>query len=116
MEQFEIIKIKRSNKEIINDFVTEEISLSIDINNNEIATLLCSKENLYELTIGYLFSSEIIKNIENVKSYNIFSLVPNNLVSHIETKEKIQFNKIGNKKVKAWMWRRFFFCERKLQQ
>lgn len=101
MEKFEIIKIKGSNNEIINDAVTEEILLNISVNNIDIANLLCSKKNLYELAIGYLFSSDIINNINDVKTYNIFSLIPDNLVSHIETKEEIQFAKLGNKKVKA---------------
>ncbi|MBE9467126.1 MAG: formate dehydrogenase accessory sulfurtransferase FdhD [Bacteroidetes bacterium] len=101
MEQFEIIKIKGASQETITDVVTEEISLRIDVNNNEIATLLSSKENLYELTIGYLFSSEIIKNIDDIEQHNVFSLTSNDFVSNITTKELVQFQKSGNKKVKS---------------
>ncbi|RLD59752.1 MAG: formate dehydrogenase accessory sulfurtransferase FdhD [Bacteroidetes bacterium] len=101
MEQFQIVKIKGSDKEVVNDVVTEEISLKVEVNKHEIATLLCSKGNFNELSIGYLYSSEIIKSIDDVKTNNIFSLTSNDFVASVETKEKIQFHKLGNKKVKA---------------
>ena len=66
MEKFTIIRIINNKKETLQDFVTEEISLTIAINNKEITTLLCTPENINDLITGYLFTSGIIQNIDEI--------------------------------------------------
>ncbi len=75
MKIFKIIRIKNNIEEKVEDFLTEEISLSIEVNNIEIVTLLCSNSNLDELAVGYLFSSGIIKGMEDVENLSIIPIL-----------------------------------------
>lgn len=101
MKTFKIIKIKNNNKETIDDFVTEEISLTIEINDKELITLLCSQDNINELTIGYLFTSGIIQNIEDIEKINIFCLIQNKWVAHVNLVNNDILKDLTFKKIQA---------------
>ncbi|MBI4646334.1 MAG: formate dehydrogenase accessory sulfurtransferase FdhD [Bacteroidia bacterium] len=75
MKTIEIIRIREDKQEIINDSITEEIFLTIDIGKAELVTLLCSPGNLKELAVGYLYTSGIINNINEIKDIAIFFIV-----------------------------------------
>ncbi len=71
MKTFKITRIKNKKKELVEDFVTEEISLIIAIKNKELTTLLCSPDNINDLLAGYLYTSGIIEKFEDIKQINL---------------------------------------------
>lgn len=85
METFEIIKVKNETRETSNDLVIEEILLSIDINKNEFVSLLCTENNLKELVAGYLFTSSVINNINEIKNIKIINLFCEKWNAQVET-------------------------------
>jgi FdhD protein len=72
MKIYKIIRISNNNnKELLEDTVTEEISLSIFVQNVKLTILLCSPLKIKDLVVGYLFTSGIIQKIEDIKKMNI---------------------------------------------
>ncbi len=71
MKKFQIIKIKNNTKETIKDNVTEEVSLTIGINAKEITILLCTPDNINDLVTGYLYTSEINQNIDEINEIHL---------------------------------------------
>lgn len=63
-----LLKIDKGRRENIKDIVTDEIPLTIYLNDDELLTLLCSPDSLKELSIGFFFSSGLIKSIDDVES------------------------------------------------
>lgn len=100
MKTCKITKITSASYEIVDDTVTEEIMLSIDINKKELVTLLCTNHNLKELVTGYLFSSGIIINISEIKNIEIFNLFCEKWCAHVELVNKsikqLKFKKVLN--------------------
>ncbi|NHI94243.1 MAG: formate dehydrogenase accessory sulfurtransferase FdhD [Candidatus Lokiarchaeota archaeon] len=66
LEKFCITRIKNgvSKKENVN--IISEYTLNINLNNKSITSLICLPKNLEELTIGYLISEGIIKNLNEI--------------------------------------------------
>ena len=67
MEKCEIFKIFPNREEKIVDTVTEEIPLTIYVNEQELVTLLASSTDLAGLAVGFLFTSGLIKNFDEIK-------------------------------------------------
>jgi len=67
MESIKITKIKDDQKDIVSDLLAEEVPFTINIEEEELVTLLCSPEDLYDLVLGFLFTSGIIKTAGDVK-------------------------------------------------
>ncbi|MCF8297202.1 MAG: formate dehydrogenase accessory sulfurtransferase FdhD [Saprospiraceae bacterium] len=84
MKSFEILKIKNGKAFTTDDFVIEETSLTIYINQKEFVTILCSNEDLEDLVVGYVFSAGIIQNKEQIKRVDIDH---KNQIANIEIKE-----------------------------
>ena len=57
MEQFDVTFVKNDVRERRSVPVTEEVPLTIEVNGKEIATLLCSPDNLPDLVAGFLYTS-----------------------------------------------------------
>ncbi len=68
MEKHEVIKISPEKEEKLIDLVATEIPLTIYINNEELATLLASPDDLAELAVGFAFTSGIIKGYSEIKN------------------------------------------------
>jgi len=68
MESFEITVFKNQLKLKKNDWLTEEIPLTINLEGKELVTLLCSPTDLKELVYGFLFTSGFIKKKIDVKN------------------------------------------------
>ncbi len=83
--QVDILKIDKDKKENINDIVTDEVFMTIHLNERELLTLLCSPGNLKELSVGFLYSSGLIHSLSDIESIYINS---KNMTSHITLKEK----------------------------
>jgi len=67
MKTFKVIRIKGSNKEIIEDLVAEEVPLTLNIGDKELVTLLCMPSDLEDLAVGFLFTSGLIRKMQDIK-------------------------------------------------
>lgn len=67
MESFTITRIKGKNKEIVKDATAEEVPFTLVIGDKELVTLLCSPSDLRDLVRGFLFTSGLIKNSDEIK-------------------------------------------------
>lgn len=70
--EVEIIKIKDNLTSLENDFVAVEKPFTIFVNDIEIATLMISPDFLYELTVGFLISEDIINTIDEIIDIKIY--------------------------------------------
>lgn len=67
----DIIKIKGEKRYALTDQVIREYLLTICLNNQEITTLLCTPENLEELSIGFLLSEGFLDSYTEVTNSNL---------------------------------------------
>ncbi|MBU3955757.1 formate dehydrogenase accessory sulfurtransferase FdhD [bacterium] len=81
----EILKIDRKGRSKIKDFVTDEAPLTIELDGSELVTLLCSPFDIKELSIGFLYSSGIIKSVEDIEKIVIDK---NNSTAYVKLKKK----------------------------
>ncbi len=65
-DRFPIVRITKRGRSPIKDIVVTEFPLTIILNNQELATLLCSPKDLNYLAIGFLFSAGLIKNKDEI--------------------------------------------------
>jgi len=66
-EKFPILKFTETGSSSIEDIVAKEFPLTIILNNQELATLLCSPANLKYLAVGFLFSEGLLKSKDEIK-------------------------------------------------
>ena len=64
------IRCERTSAHCFNDNIIQEVPLNVYANNTLIRSLTCSPWDIYELTIGLLVSSELIKSIADVTSFD----------------------------------------------
>ncbi|MCK5056989.1 MAG: formate dehydrogenase accessory sulfurtransferase FdhD, partial [Candidatus Aminicenantes bacterium] len=69
--QFKIIKIKGNIVETTEATLVDEIPLTIIINGTELATFLCTPQDTEELILGFLFTSGLIKKVEEIKKIGV---------------------------------------------
>lgn len=55
------------------DIVATEYALTVYVNDNELATIVCTPEHMDELVIGFLASEGVIRNLQQVQSVTIHS-------------------------------------------
>jgi len=67
IERLPILRVTEQGKSETEDTVAREFSLTIILNDQELATLLCSPANLKYLAIGFLFSEGLLKSKEQIK-------------------------------------------------
>lgn len=68
MESFLIRTVKDGSMEEKTDWITEEVPFTIEVNGREMATLLCSPQDLKSLTLGFLYTSGFIEEASVIKS------------------------------------------------
>lgn len=68
MEKFNVVKIKENTKSSLEDFLAEEVPLTIFLEDKELVTLLCMPSDLEDLVRGFLFTSGLIKKPIDIKS------------------------------------------------
>jgi FdhD protein len=68
--EFEVHKVKGGDAVTTTARVATEIPFTIVVNETEVATLMCTPENLREFCFGFLFTSGIIKGRDSVTSYS----------------------------------------------
>ncbi|MBC2582334.1 formate dehydrogenase accessory sulfurtransferase FdhD [Clostridium sp. DJ247] len=93
-----VIKIEENIKSDFDELLVCEYPLTIYLNKKKIATLLCSPENLKELTLGFLRTERLIANVEEVIYFNLDEAKG---IAEVETESKIvSAEKFHSKKVK----------------
>ncbi len=75
MKKYKIIKVINNISKEITDQITEEINLTINVNDKKVAKLLCSNMEFENLVYGYLFTAGIIKKKIDVIKLNIFCVL-----------------------------------------
>ena len=80
----DVLKINREGRKTLKDVVTDEIILTIFLNEKELLTLLCSPGKLKELSVGFLYSSGLISSMNDIE--NVF-VNTSNMTCHIKVKE-----------------------------
>jgi FdhD protein len=83
--ELDILRIDRDKKANFQDIVTDEIPLTIYLEDKELVTLLCSPENLKELSLGFLYSAGLIHSMNDIEGIIISS---QNWTSHVKLKNK----------------------------
>ena len=83
--EIDVVRIEKEGKENKKDVVTDEIFLTIHLNEQELVTLLCSPGNQKELSAGFLYSAGMITSLNDIESIFINK---KNMTSHITLKEK----------------------------
>jgi FdhD protein len=68
MESFDVKIIRKGVEEKASRQVSEEVPLTIDVNGEELVTLLCSPANLKDLVYGFLYTSGFIGDASDVKN------------------------------------------------
>jgi len=81
----EVLRIVSGEKEVIKDSITDEAFLTIHVNNRELVTLSCTPEKLKELTVGFLYSSGLIRFLDDIENVTVNT---KDLVSIVELKNK----------------------------
>ena len=84
----DVLKINREERKTLKDIVTDEIILTIFLNEKELLTLLCSPGKLKELSVGFLYSSGLISSMNDIE--NVF-INTSTMTCHIKTKKDIYF-------------------------
>ena len=94
--EVDVLRIDRDKKENIRDIVTDEIPLTIELEGKEFVTLLCSPDNLKELSAGFLYSTGLIKSMNDIENIVIDN---QNLISHMELKNKAPLSELVFKRL-----------------
>jgi FdhD protein len=71
LESFIIKFINRGIVEEKTDWITEEVPLTIEVNGKELATLLCSPQDLKTLVVGFLYTSGFIEEASAIQSVTV---------------------------------------------
>ena len=85
MTEIDVLRIDSGERKNIKDIVTVEAPLTIYLNGKELLTLLCSPDSLKELSAGFLYSTGLIKSINDIKAIKIDN---QNWTAHIELHTK----------------------------
>jgi len=96
MIKIELLRIDSTGKKNIEDVVCEETPLTIYLEEKELLTLLCSPHDLKELCIGFLYSSRLIKSLDDIKNIIIDR---QNWNANIELNKKMGNNKLMFKRL-----------------
>lgn len=90
IENVSILKIKDGQREITTDSIVKELPLTVYLNDEEIATLLCTPSYIRELAVGFLLSEGFINSSKDIKSA---IQDEEKMCVWVNTKSKIKLNK-----------------------
>lgn len=66
-----VTRIQGGSRELVEDRVVTEVPLTILLDGRELATIVCTPEDLPELAAGYLFSEGIVSSREDIRSMTL---------------------------------------------
>lgn len=70
-QQWEIIKVNNGNATKMQDTIVDETAVTIKVNGEEFATVVCSPVQLEELTIGFLAAEGVIRSYSQIKNMQV---------------------------------------------
>ncbi|MFC1539371.1 formate dehydrogenase accessory sulfurtransferase FdhD [Candidatus Latescibacterota bacterium] len=85
MVEKDILRITDSDRTTFNDAITDEVFLTLYLNEQELLTLLCSPDSLKELCAGFLFSAGLIHSFDDIETISVNT---SKMISRIKTKKK----------------------------
>ncbi len=91
-----ILRINGNGRKKITATVTDEIPLTLELDGKELLTLLCSPGDTKELSVGFLYSSGIIKSMDDIRKIVIDR---RNKTSFIELREKYSYGDLPFKRM-----------------
>lgn len=71
VERLPVLRVSEKGRSSALDSVVAELSLAIDLNNREVATLLCSPADLDHLAVGFLVSEGLIETKDDIKGIEV---------------------------------------------
>jgi FdhD protein len=71
METLNVTIIDNEDRKSAEVPISEEVPLTIEVNDKELATLLCSPEHIENLVTGFLYTSGIIQNLSQLKAITL---------------------------------------------
>lgn len=66
MEDVQVVSVRDGSAEFKQQILSEEAPLTIEVNGEELATLLCSPTDLEDLTVGFLYTAGILVRVEDL--------------------------------------------------
>src|SRR5690625_2531321 len=70
-DKWQTVRMNNDRAETFADIVATELPLTIMINGEEFATIVCSPTNLYELALGFLAAEGVIRRVDDVSSLQV---------------------------------------------
>ena len=86
-----ITRVKKQEKEELQDTVLIETPVDIFINSEPIANIICLRKDLKELAYGFLFSIGVINSIDDVKEFEMSEL-DNNIFLTLQNSIDLNFD------------------------
>jgi FdhD protein len=96
VENIEITVISENHREKKEDFVTREVALTINLDGEELSTLLCSPGSLKELVTGFLFTSGIIRDTGNM---SLLTVDRRRTTAHVQLDTDLPFRDYLNRRI-----------------
>jgi len=94
--EVKIVKIDNKKRGEHRDIVADEVPLTIHVNGKELVTFLCSPCDLRELSVGFLYSSGLIKFMDDIENITIDN---QNWISHVALKNKDDLSRLVFKRL-----------------
>jgi FdhD protein len=66
-----LIRMDRNTREVMQGEVARELPLTVMLNDEQLATLLCSPEDMENLAVGFLYSEGFIRSKEDIRGISL---------------------------------------------
>jgi FdhD protein len=96
MENIEITIVRANSREKREKAVTREIALTINVDGEELSTLLCSPGHLKELVTGFLFTSGVIRDTSGI---SLLTVDRRRSIAHVQLDTDLPFRDYLNKRI-----------------
>ncbi|HMA60208.1 MAG TPA: formate dehydrogenase accessory sulfurtransferase FdhD [Halanaerobiales bacterium] len=70
-QKYQITKVRKNEQKKVEDFIIKEQPLTIFVNGYELVTLMTLPDKIKELTVGFLISEGILKDITEIKDLQL---------------------------------------------
>ena len=77
----EVLRYENGMFQLVEDVIVTEYPITIILNGQEFATLVCSPEHIEELVVGFLASEGIISTFEDIKELQVIELTGKAIVT-----------------------------------
>lgn len=77
----QVLRFENGEVHLVEDVIVTEFPLTIMLNGQEFATLVCSPEDMEELVIGFLASEGIISRYEDIKDIQVIETIGKAIVT-----------------------------------